>query len=60
MLAQNLLQPVLLAFVFGRILPAAGLEANEYKNVLLPGTVSSVCLCPVSGEWPSRSSPSSS
>jgi len=36
---QNLFQPLVLAFVFGRIPTAGGMEANEYKNVLLPGTV---------------------
>jgi ABC-2 type transport system permease protein len=49
MLVQNLFQPLLLAFVFGRILTAGGMEANEYKNVLLPGTV---CVCMLmSGVW---------
>jgi ABC-2 type transport system permease protein len=49
MLVQNLFQPLLLAFVFGRILTADGMEANEYKNVLLPGTV---CVCMLmSGVW---------
>ena len=49
MLLQNLFQPLLLAFVFGRILPAGGMEANEYKDVLLPGTV---CVCMLmSGVW---------
>jgi ABC-2 type transport system permease protein len=49
MLVQNLLQPLLLAFVFGHILPAGGMEANEYKNVLLPGTVCISML--MSGVW---------
>ena len=49
MLVQNLFQPLMLAFVFGRILTAGGMEANEYKDVLLPGTV---CVCMLmSGVW---------
>ena len=37
MLVQNLLQPLLLTFVFGRILTTAGMMQGAYKNVLLPG-----------------------
>jgi ABC-2 type transport system permease protein len=49
MLVQHLFQPLLLAFVFGRILTAGGMEVNEYKNVLLPSTV---CVCMLmSGVW---------
>ena len=49
MLVQDLFQPLVLAFVFGRIPTAGGMEANEYKNVLLPGTV---CVCMLmSGVW---------
>ena len=39
-LAQNLLQPLLLTFVFGRILTTSGMMQNEYKSVLLPGIIS--------------------
>ncbi len=39
MLMQNLLQPLLLTFVFGRILTASGMMRVEYKNVLLPGVM---------------------
>jgi ABC-2 type transport system permease protein len=48
-LAQNLLQPLLLTFVFGRILTAGGMMQAGYKNVLLPGiiTISMV----MSGIW---------
>jgi ABC-2 type transport system permease protein len=37
MLLQNLLQPLLLVFVFGRILTSSGMMPNQYKNILLPG-----------------------
>jgi ABC-2 type transport system permease protein len=37
MLLQNLLQPLLLTFVFGRILTAGGMMQAGYKSVLLPG-----------------------
>jgi ABC-2 type transport system permease protein len=48
-LLQNLLQPLLLTFVFGRILTSSGMMRVGYKSVLLPGTV---CVCMVlSGVW---------
>ena len=37
MLLQNLLQPMLLTFVFGRVLTSSGMMQAQYKNVLLPG-----------------------
>ena len=37
MLLQNLLQPLLLTFVFGRVLTTSGMMHSEYKSVLLPG-----------------------
>lgn len=37
MLLQNLLQPMLLTFVFGRILTSGGMMPVQYKNILLPG-----------------------
>jgi len=37
MLMQNLLQPLLLTFVFGRVLTASGMMRLDYKDVLLPG-----------------------
>ena len=37
MLLQNLLQPMLLTFVFGRILTSSGMMPVQYKNILLPG-----------------------
>ncbi len=39
MLMQNLLQPLLLTFVFGRVLTASGMMQGAYKNVLLPGII---------------------
>jgi ABC-2 type transport system permease protein len=37
MLLQNLLQPLLLTFVFGRVLTSSGMMKSEYKSILLPG-----------------------
>ncbi len=39
MLLQNLLQPLLLTFVFGRVLTSSGMMQGSYKNVLLPGVM---------------------
>jgi ABC-2 type transport system permease protein len=39
MLMQNLLQPLLLTFVFGRVLTTSGMMQMTYKNVLLPGII---------------------
>jgi ABC-2 type transport system permease protein len=36
-LVQNLIQPLLLTFVFGRVLTASGMMQSGYKSVLLPG-----------------------
>jgi ABC-2 type transport system permease protein len=36
-LVQNLLQPLLLTFVFGRVLTTSGMMPAAYKSVLLPG-----------------------
>ncbi len=38
-LLQNLLQPLLLTFVFGRVLTTSGMMQAAYKNVLLPGII---------------------
>ena len=48
-LLQNLLQPLLLTFVFGRVLTAGGMMQTGFKSVLLPGiiTISMV----MSGVW---------
>jgi ABC-2 type transport system permease protein len=37
MLLQNLLQPLLLVFVFGRVLTTGGMMSAKFKDVLLPG-----------------------
>ncbi len=37
MLLQNLLQPLLLTFVFGRVLTTSGMMQAGFKSVLLPG-----------------------
>lgn len=39
MLLQNLLQPLLLTFVFGRVLTSSGMMHTEYKSILLPGVM---------------------
>src|SRR5205814_8640413 len=39
MLMQNLLQPMLLTFVFGRVLTGSGMMQMGYKSVLLPGII---------------------
>jgi ABC-2 type transport system permease protein len=43
LLLQNLLQPLLLTFVFGRVLTTSGMMHAEYKNVMLPG-VMAICM----------------
>ena len=50
MLLQNLLQPMLLTFVFGRILTSSGMMPQQYKNILLPGIMAiSMVLAGVQG-----------
>jgi ABC-2 type transport system permease protein len=39
MLVQNLLQPLLIVFVYGRIMTAAGMMPVKYKSLLLPGII---------------------
>lgn len=39
MLVQNLLQPMLFVFVFGRVMTEGGLLPTEYKSLLLPGII---------------------
>ena len=48
-LLQNLLQPLLLTFVFGRVLTAGGMMQTGYKNVLLPGIIGISMV--MSGVW---------
>jgi len=38
-LVQNLLQPLLFTFVFGRVLTSGGFMAVKFKSVLLPGII---------------------
>ena len=37
LLLQTLLQPMLLVFVFGRVLTTSGMMPETYKSMLLPG-----------------------
>jgi ABC-2 type transport system permease protein len=39
MLLQNLMQPLLLTFVFGRVLTTSGMMNVSYKSMLLPGVM---------------------
>jgi ABC-2 type transport system permease protein len=48
-LLQNLLQPMLLTFVFGRVLTSSGMMNQGYKNVLLPGIIGTSMV--MSGVW---------
>jgi ABC-2 type transport system permease protein len=48
-LLQNLLQPLLLTFVFGRVLTASGMMSNSYKDILLPGIMA--LSMTLSGVW---------
>jgi ABC-2 type transport system permease protein len=48
-LMQNFLQPMLLTFVFGRILTAGGMMDVRYKSVLLPGIIA--ISMTISGVW---------
>ncbi len=38
-LVQNLMQPMLLVFVFGQVMTRSGLMAESYKSLLLPGII---------------------
>ena len=48
-LLQNLLQPLLLTFVFGRVLTSSGIMSNSYKDILLPGIMA--LSMTLSGVW---------
>ncbi len=48
-LLQNLLQPLLLTFVFGRVLTSSGMIQSAYKSVLLPGVIGTSMV--MSGVW---------
>jgi ABC-2 type transport system permease protein len=49
MLLQNLLQPLLFTFIFGRVMTASGFMAQSYKNLLLPGIMAISMV--MSGVW---------
>jgi ABC-2 type transport system permease protein len=50
MLLQNLLQPLLLTFVFGRVLTTGGVMQAGYKSIILPGVMAiSMVLAGVQG-----------
>jgi ABC-2 type transport system permease protein len=49
MLLQNLLQPLLFTFVFGRVLTTSGMMPQSYKNMLLPGIMAISMV--MSGVW---------
>jgi ABC-2 type transport system permease protein len=49
LLLQTLLQPMLLVFVFGRVMTSSGLIRPEYKSMLLPGIIALAML--LSGVW---------
>jgi ABC-2 type transport system permease protein len=46
---QNLLQPLMLTFVFGRILTTSGMMQMGFKTVLLPGIIAMSMV--LSGLW---------
>lgn len=49
LLFQILLQPMMITFVFGRVLTVSGLMSTEYKALLLPGIIAlSMVMC---GTW---------
>jgi len=39
LLLQNLVQPMLFVFVFGRVMTTSGMMPQEYKSLLLPGII---------------------
>lgn len=49
LLLQTLFQPMLLVFVFGRIMTTSGLITPQYKSMLLPGIIALAML--LSGVW---------
>jgi ABC-2 type transport system permease protein len=49
MLLQNLLQPLLFTFIFGRVMTTSGMMAQGYKNLLLPGIMAISMV--MSGVW---------
>jgi ABC-2 type transport system permease protein len=49
LLLQTLFQPMLLVFVFGRVMTSSGLITPTYKSMLLPGIIAIAML--LSGVW---------
>jgi ABC-2 type transport system permease protein len=49
LLLQTLFQPMLLVFVFGRVMTSSGLITPAYKSLLLPGIIAIAML--LSGVW---------
>jgi ABC-2 type transport system permease protein len=49
LLLQTLFQPMLLVFVFGKVMTTSGLIRPEYKGMLLPGIIALAML--LSGVW---------
>lgn len=49
LLLQTLLQPMLLVFIFGRVMTTSGLITPAYKSMLLPGIIALAML--LSGVW---------
>jgi ABC-2 type transport system permease protein len=49
LLLQTLFQPMLLVFVFGKVMTSSGLIRPEYKGMLLPGIIAIAML--LSGVW---------
>ena len=48
-LLQNLLQPLMFVFVFGRVMTTAGMMPPKYKSMLLPGIMAMSMI--MSGVW---------
>jgi ABC-2 type transport system permease protein len=48
-LLQNLLQPLMFVFIFGRVMTGAGMLPEKYKSILLPGIMAISML--MSGVW---------
>ena len=42
LLLQNLVQPMLYVFVFGRIMTTSGMMPEAYKSLLLPGIIAMI------------------
>jgi ABC-2 type transport system permease protein len=48
-LLQNLLQPLMFVFIFGRVMTTAGMLPEKYKSMLLPGIMAMSMI--MSGVW---------